>query len=78
VKARRLASRFAATPCKICGLRYSGMKLGPGGAVGLERGLVFTQASKATLNSVLNLRTYSAANSSRPSFLAWIHVLYGS
>src|SRR5215217_4121112 len=51
------------------------MKLGPGGAVGFEKGLVFSQASKATLNSVLNLRTYSAANSSRPSFLAWIHVL---
>jgi hypothetical protein len=49
--------------------------LGLGGAVGLEKGLVFSQASKATLNSLLNLRTYSAANSSRPSFLAWIHVL---
>jgi hypothetical protein len=27
------------------------MKLGPGGAVGFEKGLVFNQASKATLRS---------------------------
>jgi hypothetical protein len=46
-----------------------------GRRVGFEKGLVFSQASKATLNSVLNLRTYSAAHFSLPSFLAWIHVL---
>jgi hypothetical protein len=51
------------------------MKLGPGGAFGFEKGLVFSQASKATLNSLLNLRTYSAANLSWPWSLAWIHVL---
>ena len=53
------------------------MKIGPGGAFGFEKGLAFSQASKATLNSGLNLRTYSAASSSWPSSLAWIHVVEG-
>jgi len=40
------------------------MKLRPGRrAFGFEKGLVFNQASKATLNSLLNLRTHSATKS---------------
>jgi hypothetical protein len=51
------------------------MKLGPGGASGLENGSSAIQASNAVSNSGLNRRSYRAARSSCPSFRAWIHVL---